>query len=183
MLEYWPTRFNRQSHGGRRQVPDGAAHPTARMWRTGLRRGAEPGRAKNRIWKEPPKARSCQPVRLCRSRTDLGVWPRSSGDGAGHGRDLWVRPVFGRPRRSGMWAADGRPAKVGRIRGSRAPPVVVRLVVLCVNARAARPCAKAPGGTAKRRLQAQQKSAWRYSRNSKRRLKAQQKSAYRYSRS
>ena len=52
-----------------------------------------------------------------------------------------------------------------------------------VNARAARPCPKAPPGTAKRRLQAQQKSACRYSRNSKRRLQAQQKSACRYSRS
>ena len=51
-----------------------------------------------------------------------------------------------------------------------------------VNARVALPCPKARVSTAKRRLQAQQKSAWRYSRNSKRRLKAQQKSACKHSR-
>ena len=108
---------------------------------------------------------------LCRRSAGAGSLPgRIDTERAGHGCHLWVRLS----ERAGMWAAGGRPAKVGRIRGSRAPPVSLNLV-LCVNARAALPCPKAPAGTAKRRLKAQQKSAHRYSRNSKRRLKAQQK--------
>ena len=115
---------------------------------------------------------------LCRRSAGAGsLSGRIDTERAGHGCHLWVRLS----ERAGMWAAGGRPAKVGRIRGSRAPPVSLNLV-LCVNARAALPCPKAPAGTAKRRLQAQQKSAHRYSRNSKRRLKAQQKSACKHSR-
>ena len=141
--------------------PDGRASPAGRV-------RLDPGQA----------------ARFCSSASSVGGLPgpdrpgRTDTERAGRGPRSRVRPA-----ETGRDVGRRRAARQGREDSGEPCSPRVCSFVLCVNARAVRPCPKAPGGTAKRRVQAQQKSAWRYSKNLKRRLKAQQKSAYRYSRS
>ena len=124
-----------------------------------------------------------QAARFCPSASSVGGLPgpdrpgRMDTERVGRDRHLWVRPA---ETGLGRGPPTGGPPRSGGFGGAVLLPCLFSFS--WVNARAALPCPKAPVGTAKRRLQAQQKSACRYSRNSKRRPKAQQKSACRYSR-